>query len=486
MSIRNDDIRKCPICTDVEQGKKACDHLLLVLKYTEMFDDPEYYDDPCIYYDNPKRYARYDDYESFKRAKRQQYEVFRKSFVKYLLRWTKHNIKDENTPEKYFDEPRHTIPSEFPREYYESRPGYGTTIIPYNWGGTPLNEKMTSDYLFVLLQHLGTYSIELIRVIKMVLDVLCDTDELVRINRVYIADEESGAYCGDIIINSYLGLFDFDIVYEIEYWVKDANQSTIELDEYLKLFFSLTQSRRISNILPLENILDDISRYVSFTELKGLSDVESDKEYPYLLVPAYLFDQIYYVLGKKPPSTPNHKLSNVRDTKYEKKCYYERELLSFKAFMNLYRIDKQLHIRLMKIMQFVNSYKIGQEDVNIDIVNIENEFSPLRKCVEELERPILKLSGDTNESRKMKKDAAILSRLCERGVLDRYTFDSLMYVYSLLSWKSHAKKDIEKGQAINEHPEFLLMILNECFRIVFYELLPKSVELMSAEQRNYA
>lgn len=64
MSNRNDDIRKCPICNVYRQSKNPCNHLLLVLKYTEDFDYAEFYDDDDLYYEDPDMVTKYADCES--------------------------------------------------------------------------------------------------------------------------------------------------------------------------------------------------------------------------------------------------------------------------------------------------------------------------------------------------------------------------------------------------------------------------------------
>ena len=87
--MMDDIIRKCPVCASDEQGAQLCNHLLLVLRYCEYFDYPQFYDidESC-------------------EEDRQEYEDFVKSHISGILRWTEQNIRDKHTAEVYFDNPR--------------------------------------------------------------------------------------------------------------------------------------------------------------------------------------------------------------------------------------------------------------------------------------------------------------------------------------------------------------------------------------------
>ena len=149
--------------------------------------------------------------------------------------------------------------------------------------------------------------------------------------------------------------------------------------------------------------------------------------------------------------------------------------------MELLNIEKKLHIRIKKLMQFINDYRITSN--NDDIINIENQFTPLRICLEVLEKPFFKKGFNMNilqyiEATNKEPATDKLNKLLNKGIIDRYLRDKLNYIYSLLSWKSHLMHDCEKNQSVNKSPFLLMNILEECMSGIFYDLLPKSVALM--------
>jgi len=338
-------------------------------------------------------------------------------------------------------------------------------VVPYRYGNSPALTVEHNDYLYDILEFIDAWNTPLVDIVQTIADSLrSSTDFVKRTPYAYIVQEGNRI---DNVTQITLKMSSGCLHIGYRYWANNVERSALEIQNYLKLFFSFTRNYTIFHDIALEGILHSLEKCVKNPSAASRADLHG------------IFNRLNFVLRRpEPPDETGH--AETRHFILRPLTFYELRYYNYRHYIaivsKLIRLRnksnrlRQIHDNLLDIGNFLTIR-------NPRIDEIIQKCCLLRRAVTLIEIEIFNKFGlQYNENDSFPR---LINRLYENGRITIEAKNAAAFSYSLLSWAIHGESYCDFDEKAKVDTMYLMDALRTAYNLVITGLFPEIDKMIS-------